>query len=121
MTGIENALAQAVEIEIGGQWSMPTAWIDRAGTRTDLYQEHGGAGSSCLAYSSLYVGTGASTIAEPRNDRHVQGPVRLPVAARIEPVPGRVARGSRNGGRDAEVRERGLGFEAADVLAGGDQ
>ena len=72
-----------------------------------------------LTHSSRHIGACAWTVSESHDDRHVQGPVRLPVAAVIQSVSGRAARGSRYRSRGAEVCKRCLGVEAADVLAGG--
>src|SRR5512132_3567639 len=58
--------------------------------------------------ASLDVGAGRPVPGHPPDRDQVQRPVRLPVAAPVQPVPGDLARGGRARRDPAQVRERGL-------------
>src|SRR4029453_19326101 len=68
-----------------------------------------------------HVGAGARIPAQPAHGDHPQRAVGVAVAASVQPVAGGLARGRRDGGHPAQVREGGLAGQPVGVIAGGDQ
>src|SRR5918993_5262284 len=69
-----------------------------------------------LSSASCDVVLGAPVAAHAHHADHVQGPVGIPVAATVEPMPDHFARGGIDGRDPAEAGERSFAAQALGVV-----
>ena len=106
----------------GCEVSARSAWRDEDLARDVAFEAaHDFALGLAFCGAALDVGAGALAVAKPADGDQVKRPVGLAVAAVVEAVAGRLARGGRDRAGAAEHRERALAAESLDVLPGGDE